>query len=490
LQRKNIVIAVSVAAVLAAGYLAPSWFLGRQIEAAHRRVDAQIAALPFLKLIRHDYERGVFTADETIVIEIPALTVTAAPEPAESGEAGQEVSPVSPRVTLKNLIRHGPLLDSGFAAGSATTFIEFDEAIQKKVLEAFGGKPPMESLTLYDFSGGGRSTLTSPAFRIAVPGKNGDQATLSGSGLEMTVEFTQGLAQYSLRGGAPGFELATPDGLRLTLTGFGIEARQQRLFPDEPWFYTGLLQFLLAGLEIDPGQSRDLEKQPRIALKDLKYDMNVSAAGEFIDVIVSTGVAGLRIGEQDYGPAVHDSSLKHLHARKLAAINREIKAPYMEPETPQNEERLLPAVASMKDKLVALLLDDPVLSIDRLAFRLPEGEAELSASFKLAGAEAGDFDSPLNLVKRLDATAGLAVPVISARTLLANVNAKNEEEAQKRGEAVDRILDAFVRQGYATIDNGILKSRLVFRELQLLVNDRPFNPMTFLGLGRQTPPGR
>jgi uncharacterized protein YdgA (DUF945 family) len=474
LQRKNSIIAFSVVAVLAAGYLTSSWFLGRQIEAAHRKVDAQIAAVPYLKLIRHDYERGLFTASETIVIEIPALSLmsaSAAPEPVESRH-----------ITAKSVIRHGPLLDSGFAAGSATTVIEFAPAIQQKVLEAFGGKPPVENRTLYDFSGSGRSTMTIPAFRIAVPGKDGDQATLSGSGLEMTIEFTQGMAQYSLRGGTPGFELTTPDGWRLALTGFGVEARQQRLFPDEPWFYTGSQQFSLAGLEIDPGQNRD----PKIALKDIKLDVQASAAGEFIDLIARTGVAGLRVGGQDYGPAAYDYSMKHLHARKLIAIYRDFMALYMEPETLQNEERLLQAMAPMKDKFIALLLDDPVLSIDRLAFRLPEGEVELNVSFRLTGAEADDFDSPLSLALagKLDASAELTVPVISARTLLTKINAKNEEEAQEYGEIVDEMIDALVQQGYATTDNGIFKSRLAFRKQQLLLNDKPFNPKAFLGLGR------
>jgi uncharacterized protein YdgA (DUF945 family) len=437
LQRKNSIIAVSVVAVLAAGYLTSSWFLGRQIEAAHRQLNAQIAALPFLKLVHHDYERGLFTASETTVIEIPALSLmsaSATPKPAES-----------PRVTLKSVIRHGPLLDSGFAAGSATTVIEFDPAIQQKVLEAFGGKPLLEERTLFDFSGGGRATTTIPAFRIAVPGKDGDQSTLSGSGLEMTIEFTQGMAQYSLRGGAPGFELASPDGWRLMLTGFGIEARAQRLFPDEPWLYTGSQQFSLAGLEIDPGQNRDL----KIALKDLKLDAQASAAGEFIDVIIRTGVAGLRVGERDYGPAAYDYSLKHLHARKLMAIHRDLMALYMEPETLQNEERLLQAMAPMKDKYIALLLDDPVFSLDRRAFRRPEGEAELNVSFRLTGAEADDFDSPLSLALagKLDASAELTVPVIPARTLLAKINAKNEEEAQEYGEIVDEMIDALVQQG-------------------------------------------
>ena len=185
MKRKNISLAVAAAAVLvAAAYPASSWYFGRQIEAAHAEIDAKIAALPYLKLIRHDYERGLFDASETITVEIPAALFRMPPLPAkparpQADEAAPETSeppqaqqaspapaPALPplRITLKTAVRHGPFPDfSAFAAGSATTVVEFDEAIQKKVLEAFGGKPAAEIRTLYDFAGGGRSTVASPA---------------------------------------------------------------------------------------------------------------------------------------------------------------------------------------------------------------------------------------------------------------------------------------------------------------------------------------
>ena len=71
-QSKVTVAAAAVAAVIAAGYPAASWYLGQQIEATHAEIDAKIAAIPYLKLVRHDYQRGLFSADETITIEIPA----------------------------------------------------------------------------------------------------------------------------------------------------------------------------------------------------------------------------------------------------------------------------------------------------------------------------------------------------------------------------------------------------------------------------------
>jgi uncharacterized protein YdgA (DUF945 family) len=499
LKRKNIIIAAAaVAALLAAAYPASSWYLGTRIEATLGQIDAKIDALPFLNLVRHDYQRGVFGAEETLTFEIPAALlrlppprVPAAPETEESPdtpespEARQEAPPAPAalpplRITLKNVIRHGPLVDSGaFAAASATTVIEFDEAVQKKIQEAFGGKPPAQIRTLYHFDGGGRSTITSPAFSVVLPGKTeDDQATLSGDGLEMTVEFTRGMERYTMRGAAPRFELSQADGPRLTLTGLKAEADQQRPFADETLFYVGALQFSLAALEIDPGPKDGQAESAKIALKEIKYDTQTSVSGEFIDLISRLGAAELRVGGQDYGPAAYDLSMKHLRARTLIEINHALMALYTQPETLRDQERLLQALAPMKDKFIALLLDDSVLSIDRIAFRLPEGEAKFNLSVKLVDAKPGDFANPLILMGKLDATAELALPGTLIKMLaMANDKTENEEEAQKRDKAADELIANLAELGYIAIDNGILKSRLALKEGQLRVNDKPFNPL-------------
>ncbi|GHU32516.1 hypothetical protein AGMMS50256_22740 [Betaproteobacteria bacterium] len=470
LKRKYIILTAAVAAVIGAGYSASSWYFGQQIEAVLGQIDAEIAALPYLKLIRHDYERGVFGANETITIEIPAALIgmPRVPEPAL-----ESASPPL-RVTLKSAIQHGPIPGfSAFALGSATTVIEFDEASQPKVLEAFGGKPAAEIRTQYDFGGGGVATLTSPAFKFAGLSKaQGIPVTLSGDGLEMTVTFARRMAQYSMQGSAPRFELTGANGMRLAATDLRFEGQQQRLFPDEPLLYVGSQRFSLAGLEIDPGQDDGPMKGEKIALKDIQYDIQTPASGEFVDLTARIGAAGLLIGAQDYGPAAYDFSLKHAHARTLAALNRDFMELSAKPELLQ-EGQWLRAFAPIMDKSGALLRDGLVVSIDRIAFRMPEGEAKLNASIQLVDTRAEDFASPWMLIGKIDATAELALPT-SLITMLAGSHSGN---AQKRKQNAEQTIAGLVEQGFATIDNGIFKSRITFKEGQLQVNDKPFNPL-------------
>lgn len=496
MAKKNVTVAAAaVAVLLAAGYPASSWYFGRQIQAAHAEIDAKIAAVPYLKLVSHDYQRSLFDATETVTIEIPlamfhvppiggapaipspepTAPAEAAPDAPQAAQPAQAPAPLPPlRITLKTSIQHGPFPGfNALAAGSATTVIEFDDPIQKKVLEAFGGKQPMDIRTVYDFQGGGRSTVTSPAFKLAMKGQiEGTQATLSGDGLQTAIEFTRSMERYSMRGDAPRFELSDPNGPRLTMTGMRIEADQQRLFADDPLLYAGSQLVSIAALEIDPGA----EKGQKIALKEMKYDVQLPVAGEFVDLIAKFGAGEVRVGEQNYGPAAYDFSLKHLHARKLAALNRDFMALYSKPEALQDPQQLMQSIAPMKDKFVALLLDNPVLSLDRIAFRLPEGEAKISASVRLIDAKAEDFAIPMMLIAKLEAAADVALPAALATTLAAGKEA-SEEEVQMRKQGAEQSIANLVQQGYAANENGVIKSRIAFKGGQLLVNDKPFNPM-------------
>ena len=472
MARKSITLAAAALAALAIGYPAASWYFGTQIAAAHAEMDARIAAVPYLKLIRHDYERGPFSASEILTIEVPA-SLFRAPASASAAPA-----PPPLRVTIRTSIEHGPLAGfNALAAGRASSRIEVEGPFGEVVREAFGGKPALEIHTLYDFRGGGHSTVTSPAFKLALPGAEpGRQASLSGDGLGMAVQFGKSLGQYTLTGHAPRFELTEMDGARMVMTDLRLESRQQRLFPDEPLLYVGTQQLTLASLSIHAGPGEGQEAGKKISLKEIKYDVHMPAEGEFVDILARIGAATVQVGEQNYGPANYEFSLKHLHARKLMALNRSLMALHAQSWNAQDAQQMLQALAPLKDQLVALLVDTPVVSIERIGFRTPDGEARLGASVRLVDARTEDFANPLMLLAKLDAAADIAVPAALLSTLAAG-QAAGEEEAQVLRQGAEHNVASLVRQGYVIADGNMLKSSLTFKSGQLQVNGVPFNPL-------------
>ena len=83
------------------------------------------------------------------------------------------------------------------------------------------------------------------------------------------------------------------------------------------------------------------------------------------------------------------------------------------------------------------------------------------------------------LPAKIDATADIALPTKLLLTL-AGGQAQSEEDAALLGQMAEQTLDNVVQQGYATLDGGLLKSRITFKAGQLLVNDKPFNPMALM----------
>jgi len=486
-NKKLTVAAASVVAVLAVGYPAASWYLGTQIEKAHADARAMLATQPYLKVTKQNYERGLFSATETTTIELPAALFhptgakTAKTDEADEAEASTEKQAAQPplRITVRTAIQHGPLPGfSTLAAGSEISTIEFEEPLRTKIAEAFGTNQPFDIRTTYDFQGGGRSTFASQPFKLLLPGNDNapnSKAMLSGERSEMVMEFSKGLAEYTLRGQAPRFELTEPGGPSLVIAGTAIDSQLKRVFPDEPMLYSGSQKITVAEVKITRGDAAQPGPDKKVALKELTYDVQMPVAGDFIDIVARMGANVVQVGEQDYGPAHYDFSLKHLQARKLVTLSRGLMSVYAKPEILADQGRLLQALMPLKEPLFDLLADDPVFSIDRVAFRTAEGEASFNASIKLADPKPDDFSNPLMLLAKLDAGASIVLPTALADSLIGA--GKSEEEARWARESAERTLGQFKQQGYITEENNLLKSSVTFKGGQLQVNGKPFNPM-------------
>jgi uncharacterized protein YdgA (DUF945 family) len=323
-KSKLTVAAASVVAVLAVGYPAAAWYLGTQIEKAHADARALIATQPYLKVTSESYERGLFSASETTTIEIPAALFNPPGDKADDANASAEKPQPPFRITVKTAIQHGPLPGfSTLAAGSEVSTIEFDEPLRTKIAEAFGTNQPFDVRTTYNFQGGGRSTFASQPFKLVLPGDTPESKTmLSGERTDMVMEFSKGLSEYTLRGTAPSFALSEPGGPSLVISGMALDSQLKRVFPDEPMLYSGSQKITVAEVNVTPGDTAQPGPVQKVALKDIAYDVQMPVAGDFMDVVAKMGANVVQVGEQNYGPAHYDFSLKHLHARKLVTLSR------------------------------------------------------------------------------------------------------------------------------------------------------------------------
>lgn len=500
--------AILAAVSLVLAYPAVSWLIGVRIETAIERNYELLGDNPSLKIVGRDYRRGVFSASETLTLELFPFVTQAASEQRQQVLAqhpGAALPPVQPTVVVvRSQIRHGPFPDfRDFAAAVVDSELQVGAAFGPRLEAILGDRSVLAARTVYRFDGGGSSRLSSPDFTAYWPAAQGvGQNTLTWDGLAMTVDFAPEMQRYTLQADAPRLEFRSSRGARASFLGMRMEATQQRIFDDEPWLYGGT-QSLSVG-RIDVG---DEEGGEPVELRRLRYESEVPVKGEFIDVIGRLGSESLRVAGKDYGPAQYDISLRHLHARTTARLYRDLMrisadAPLQAAASPGE------LFAPLATPVAELLRHDPEIGIDRLSFRSPHGDAALSAHVRLKGMAAEDFSSLLALAGKLDASAEIAVPegllaefaaaVAPAASLgscaapppclaadatagESGVHVAMPENAGR--EAAQRRIGALVEQGVLVRQGAVVRSRLSLSGGRATVNGRPFDPLAISGSG-------
>ena len=352
----------------------------------------------------------------------------------------------------------------------------------KKLAKLLGDKKPLTAHTVFRFDGGGNSAIASPAFAVDIPGEEpGKVSRMSWQGFNANVDFTKNLQSYTMSGEAPKLEMLDANGIAAVMTGLKFSGEQTRIFDDEPLLYSGTQRFTMAQMSI---ADKNGKEQP-VLLKQIAYDIAMPASGEFLDMVAKMGAEGVQVGEQNYGPAHYDFSLKHLHARTTAKLYRAMMKMYSDPVALADPTK---AFAPLAEPGLELLKHNPEFRIDRLSFKTPQGEAAGSASAKLKDAKPEDLANPMMLLAKLEASADIALP----ESLLANMSggamhaasegeAPDPETVAAHKEMLEQQLAGFAEQGYITRAGGLVKSKIEFRDGQLTVNGKPFNPMAMRG---------
>lgn len=462
------------AAVIAIAYPASAWLLGSRVEAnfaeQYRALDDQ----PYLKLVSRDFQRGLFASTETATFELANLGELS-PTKTEEGAQPETSStpPAAPvRFTVRTDIQHGPLPGfSTLAAAVADSELVLTPEQQQQVAAVLGDKKPLQVHSVFSLFGGGKSTLSSPAFSFDLPKKDdGKTARASWNGLQMTVDFSSHMKHYTVKAEAPGLEVKDDTGGQLLLSGLRIEGEQERLFDDVRGFYTGSTKITLDQLSFNEGKPAEgmPEEGSKQALlvKQVVYDASIPVNGEFIDLIGKIGVDTAQFGEQNYGPAHYDFSLRHLHARSTAELYQALMKWYADPArlAVKDSGKRFEGLDALREPALALLKYSPELHLDRISFKSPQGEAKISASAKLGPLQPEELANPFMLIGKLDVNADLTMP-----------------EELFSGEPQQQQVAAYVEQGYVTRQGGMLSSKITFANGQVTVNGKPFNPMSMGG---------
>lgn len=482
-MNKSLRIALAASA-LAIAYPVSAWVLGRQIESAMNEQYANVGGNPFVKIVQRDFRRGIFSSTETVSIEFfGEMMKAAALRDAEATSAA--LKPMT--ITLRSEIRHGPF-PGGMALAAAVSDSELilDTETAKQLAPILGDQKPLVAHTVYRFDRGGVITLSSPAFSTTLPAAEGetpDQVTWGG--ITIAINFARGMSSYTFQADAPKFEIIDGKGGHLRMSALRASGDQRRIFDDEPMLYAGSQKFSIGRIEAGkPGKpGENDEGGNNILLKEVSYAIDLPVNGEFIDLAAKIGAEVVQVGKNNFGPAHYDFSLRHLHARTVAKLHHALLDLYAEPAKLTNAANVPALFAPFAEPGFELLKHGPEISIDRLSFNSPHGEATLAARARLNEMKPEDLGNPALLIGKLQASAELSFPEALVGEFAGDGKADPEQNNDEGapGDAARRQAADLAAQGYITLENGTIRSKVAFGNGQLTVNGKPLNPMAMGG---------
>lgn len=486
-MKKTIGLLLAVAFLLGGIYLGATWFMGKNIENVIGQQYKMVQSLPYAKMVKREYRRGLFTSEEKVTFEFFGEMMQALAK-AQAAHGQQVTTPENFKVTIHTRIHNGPF--PGFATLAAATGdseLILPDSTKEKVARVFGNQLPISCHTVFHFNGSFTSTFKSPVTSVTLPpDPQGTIATFLWNGFEAQVDSAPDMQQYTMHGQIPKMEIKENKDTEVLLSDIRFQADQKRIFQDEPLLYSGSQLFSIGQVHV----SKPAGPQPPVTLKQLKYRIDTPLDGDYIDVAAKIGIEEMQAANQKFGPTHFDFTFKHLHARTVANMYHSILQVYANPDDMAGHPNEVGArlFTPLLQHAKALLAHKPELIIDRVSFAGQTGETHLTAKFGLPNATVDDLDYPAMLLTKLEAAGDATIP---EATLLSMAGGKSGSKTgtaagqRDRAEQIRAQVTQFKEQGYLTMENQLIKIHAEYNEGQLKLNGKPFPPST-----TQTAPNR
>jgi uncharacterized protein YdgA (DUF945 family) len=467
-------LALGFAVVVAGAYAGATYHHSSKAEASALNWSQRLSqASPFLKVASSDYQRGFLRSTQNITIEL-------APVPGVGGKI--------PSVTLRNVIYHGPL--PGFSSLGIARIdhsLVFDEATAKELAKVFGDVPPLTAVTTVNLAGEGSTEL-----KGAPANYKSDEGGIAWQGLTGTMRFAKDMSSYSAEITAPGMLVSGKDGGSVSLKALSLKMNQARMANTEN-LYLGTTSMGIEALSLVKNG------KPEFDMRNVAMSSDVSSKiPEFVDVVGRIAAGEVRSTAFSATDAEYAFSATHLHAQSLDKLSKAMQDAQQAAMAKGAQGAPGPAAQIVQSAMMqamathglALLQRDPVFAIDRIGFVSKEGETKISGSARLVGVGEADMQNPLNLIAKVQADATIKVSEAIVGSLMAGAplqamkaqgrEPSAEEIAQMTAQTrlvFEQKLAELVEKGYVVRENGILSSKLAFKDGQFMVNDKPFNPM-------------
>jgi uncharacterized protein YdgA (DUF945 family) len=489
-MNRKVLFGILALPVLALLFLGMCWLDGAVVRSRMARADDDMnTTLPFFTVAQRQVKSGLFSSTVEVTYEfnskiLNGIAAASAGAKKTALIANAPTAAAPPHLTLRHHIAHGPV--PGFAAlglARIDTEIVIPDEARTKLRDSVGTDQPLKIVTLLGYAGGGTTTVESPAFTYNATGEAG---RVEWRGIQGRVNFSRGMNSSD---GEITFLGMSASGSKQEIAAMGpirLAFDLKRVFKV---LYTGKMSFTMDRLAV----SSPLQANSSVEMNGLRYDVETSAASDFIDTVAKIGLDSVSAMTFKASDIHYDFSLRHLHGPTYAELTeklREVYAATLSGDMKDPSRIFEP----LKQYGTILLEHNPEFVIDRIGLAMPEGTAQISGTMSLPGFTRNDLaTSPMALLTKLDASVDFAVdegllnrnwssPTPAAMTPTeggpdaSSPVATEEPAAPSRLQAMQSQMAMFEQQGYVVRQGSRLTSHLVFRKGALTVNGKPMGP--------------
>jgi uncharacterized protein YdgA (DUF945 family) len=479
---KTLTRAAAAVVVIGAAYVGASWWLGRQVELRHEALlDRAVRQLGVYKMsvAERRYERGLFSAQSTVVLNFSPPAMPGQNEPAHAL-----------RITLRDDIRHGPLVGLQPAAARIHTRLVQVEGLGDAVRQAFAKVAAPESDTLVGLGGEVTGRMVLPAGEVTDPDKTGNRIewqqltydyALAADGKRVSGAFDWPHAGAELR--VPKAPAAADGGesgaLKMSMDALRFDAELQ-LPDDQSLIVPGQQSGTLGALDVawrGPGQTAF---ESKVRLHDFRMESKTAQdGGVFNTDSLVHGQA--RIGGVDLKEIRLDGQLRRADTQVLSMAQQIVQ---QFGSTPRPDAANLPsgAVQALVNRVIdtrpELRTNFSATTTDGQTVQLGYG---ITISPSAADAPPALAGLPWQLVamQHVQADATLRLPKIWLSVLAQMIGGFQGNGGQPGLDAgsLAQMADGFVGKGWLSKDGDAYAAKVAFGSGRLLLNDRPFNPL-------------
>lgn len=478
-------------------YSIASYWMGVKTQQVLEEQLDNLKTLPFVVIKSQTYERGVFSATQTVELEINRTklnnTLNVLPD------FLQELSRHSIRYT--NEISHGPAPKlRRIARAHVRTVFEYAPETQKTLSAFFGDKTPLSIENALNFKGGGRLTFTVPAFsyKETLAG-----VTLDWAGLNASIEYKSHFNEYISELHLPSLILSVKDKEGFSFKDAQFYTEKKR---DVSGLYVGKTQSQLASMtfnwqdkiaynlklndlievmtQIKLGNFINPKGQilPSIlSVKNIQYQADSTVTAGYLSGNGALSFDQFLYGTTPYGPFKIDVAIDHFHAEGLMTLSQSLGNLVQEASNPNPNT----AFIHLKKQGWPVLSNQPKITLKQLTLITPNGLVDLSGQFALTPLTEADLLNDSAFLQKIAIQLEVNVPKLMIQNLiLAQIHAAATVDSSVEDETdwteidktfigmLDSLVSAWVNKGYIDQQGAQLKTQLKLNNGSLSVRDK------------------